>query len=203
MIDIIMPSQKELSNFLSMAETLQLQGLCILAEQPMPLPSNSSLLLNHACSRRTSSPVCIARNPAEISKQTDILFDVEPIGHRDAARSRNSGLTPELLASLKQKNIALGFSLHHLFQAEKPEQHFGRIAQNFKLARKAKIPIIVASLATTPMEMRAEKDIRSLFTLLGLHCDETKKAVSALQDIIQRNTAAGSKAQQGVDIRKV
>ena len=203
MIDIIAPSQKKDSDsFIKMARTLGLTGLCILSNNADAAPATLPFFSLQSPTPSTSNvPLCVTCSPTAVTQRTDILFDVEPLGSKDAARSRNAGLTPALLATLRQKRIALGFSLHHLFSAEQPEQHFGRVAQNIKLARKSRIPVVLGSLASKPQDMRAEREIRALFHQLGLQHDEAKQAVHATEKMIQRNCAAGGKAVPGIDIQ--
>ena len=203
MIDIIMPTSSKVANeCLATARTLGMTGVCFISPK-FTLPSPEKISVYSATHTRTPVPLCIGIGEQQLTSETDILFNIEPLTGNDRARNKESGLTPALVAKMKQKNVALGFSLTHLFSANEQPQHFGRITQNIKLARNAKIPIVVASLATTSDEMRAPQDIRSLFTLLGLNSQESKQSISLAQHFIEQNIQAEGKAHPSVNIQKV
>ena len=54
---------------------------------------------------------------------------------------------------------------------------------NIKLCRKYKVKAAIASFAKTPLEMRAPRDVLSLFTCLGMEPGAAKKALGMLQNI--------------------
>jgi len=116
----------------------------------------------------------------------DFIFDQEIEKRADYMHQRNSGLN-HIICQLAAKNdVAVAFSFVQLLDLRTRSKAMGRMAQNIKLCRKYKVRMIIASFAQEPYQMRAPKDLISLFVKIGMHPKEAKDALSEAQRIIER-----------------
>jgi len=123
-----------------------------------------------------------------IEKQKpDIIYELENSPGADYIHQRNSGFNHVLARIAKEKGVAIGFSLALILDRKRNIRVLGRIRQNIALCRKYKLPMVIASFANVPFGMRAPKDIISLFSTLGMHPAEAKKALSLAEKIIAKN----------------
>ena len=204
-IDIIFPSpyRKEEEAFIHMAERLGISSLCFVDSTAdlsalqktagITLYSgttNPNMMLKKAAVRIVS-PGEGARHVLE-KTMVDIVFDVEQVQGQDLARQRRSGLNHIIagIAAARQKHI--GFSFHSLLSCSgiKRSQLLGRMQQNVILCRKYKTGMVLASFATTPMEMRAPRDLLAVGQLMGMTAGEAKLAIEAAGSIVQRNKSS-------------
>jgi RNase P/RNase MRP subunit p30 len=70
---------------------------------------------------------------------------------------------------MHERGICYGFSISELLNCSwnRRAKVLGRMKQNFRLCRKYRVPIFVASFATTLFEMRGPYEVRALLSMLG------------------------------------
>ena len=128
-------------------------------------------------------------NPREIIEKrlSNIIFSLESQPGYDFLHQRNSGFN-HILAKLAEKNnISIGFSLSSMLDKRKRHEIMGRIMQNIMLCKKYNVNIVIASLAEEPYQMKAPKELISLFSELNLNPKQAKQALSYLGNIIEIN----------------
>jgi hypothetical protein len=83
---------------------------------------------------------------------------------KDFLHHRNSAINQITAKLMARNNIAYAFPVSDLINAPKWQQPIilGRMQQNIRLCKKYKVEIAIASFATTPMDMRSLKDMKSL-----------------------------------------
>lgn len=95
-----------------------------------------------------------------------LLYGFEDVEKKDFMHHRNSGIDHILAAQMAQHGVSYGFSISCLIHAT-PEQRvvlLGRMRQNIFILKKAKVPMLLVTLTSDPMDMRNEKDVRSLLS---------------------------------------
>ncbi len=203
--DIVFPEGNE-AEFISMAEQLGYSGLCFLyknarnSQQPKTKPDICYGYVNQDKNKKSKPAYGLyvslnPDNPRHIIEQklADVVFSLEQNQGHDFIHQRNSGFN-HILAKLAEKNnIAVGFSLSLLLPEKSRPKIMGRMMQNIMLCKKYNVPVVVASLAKSPFQMRAPKELISLFSELGLG---HKKAKEAMQHI-QKINLFKKKVQQG------
>jgi RNase P/RNase MRP subunit p30 len=192
-LDVVFPEDNE-DAFVDRARLLGISELCFVYPQDVdlvrvkkklqdiPFPCRIGLLVDGELQRKkkTDAEVLLFYSSEKkhlrhvIEKQkAHVVFAIEDNGTKEYTHMRNAGMNQVLAKLLKQKNVAWGISFSSLLNALR--QHrvrlFGRIMQNMRLQRKYGFPIMCASFAKTPEEMRATKDLLSLLVTLG--ADET------------------------------
>lgn len=96
-----------------------------------------------------------------------MIFSFEESPRKDFIHQRASGLNHILCRVARENNVAIGFSIKSLLDAENKPELLGRIMQNMKLCRKFGVKTAIASFAKNPFEMRGAHDLASLFGILG------------------------------------
>ncbi|MBI1970395.1 hypothetical protein HYS47_01475 [Candidatus Woesearchaeota archaeon] len=204
-VDIVFPSphRKEEDAFIRMAEQLSSPSLCFVdgTADLSALQKTTSIILysgttnpNMMLKKAALRIVSPGEDVRHILEKTmvDIVFDLEQLQGQDLARQRRSGLNHVIadIAALRKKHI--GFSFHSLLSCSgiKRSQLLGRMQQNVLLCRKYKTGMILASFATTPMEMRAPRDLLAVGQMLGMTAGEAKLAIEAVGGIVQRNRSS-------------
>lgn len=104
------------------------------------------------------------------SKKIKLIYGFEELQRKDYLHQRWSGLNHVLCELANKNNIIIAFSYSSLFNKNPviSSQIIGRMMQNIALCRKYKVKTAIASFATSPFEMRAQHDVASLFSLLGM-----------------------------------
>ena len=87
------------------------------------------------------------------TKKTSILVDPHNNNERDYMHSRRSGLNQVHCKLAKKNNIAIGISFASIKNSKNIPLTLGKIAQNLRLCKKYKVPIILASFATKKEEV--------------------------------------------------
>ena len=126
---------------------------------------------------------CDTENPKKIvqalaSTATDIVFNIEMLSPN---RARLKDILPPIVCKrAAQKKVAIGFSIHNLLHAQRNQrpQILTNIAAIIKRCRKYRIPMVLASLATSPWEMRHAQDIVARGITLGMRPQEAKAALN-------------------------
>jgi len=98
-----------------------------------------------------------------------LMLNFEKSEKRDRFHYRVSGLN-QVLCKLAAKNeVVIGFSFSELLNAPKFKRAvlLGRMMQNIRLCRKYKVKTLLASFAKTSFEMRDERILKSLYSILN------------------------------------
>jgi hypothetical protein len=111
------------------------------------------------------------------NKQKKYHYFAEYLEEKDSMHHRRSGMNQVLMKLIKQNQKILIIGIEDLIIHEDKPLIIGRIKQNLKLAKKFKVPIIVASLATKPENLRSKEELKSFIKTLGYE-DIAKEAVS-------------------------
>lgn len=198
MIDIVIPNNNE-EEFIQMAEKLGYAGLCFLYDfngysnnkkefkNTNPkitiytgiLADNRNI--NKIKTKLKDEKIFVAvkssNNDREIIEKSkaDIIFSFEETSRKDFIHQRASGLNHILCKLAKENNVAIGFSLSLILNAENKHLVLGRIKQNIRLCKKFKVRTVIASFAEKPYDMRSMRDLISLFKVLGLEKPEFLK----------------------------
>ncbi len=154
--------------FIKMAEQLGYSELVFIGDATVPNIKSKLKLLT---SKRIFKSNMQKDRALIESKKADLIFEFEQEKRKDPMHFRNSGLNQVLAKLMKQKNVAYGLSFNQLLHASREEQSkmMGRMMQNLRLCKKYKVPVVVASFARHPYEMRDYKDLVAFAKSLGLH----------------------------------
>ncbi len=109
------------------------------------------------------------RNNIE-ERKADVIYEFETLSKKDSMHFRNSGINQVIAKLMKDKKVAYGLSFSLILNASGREKSvlLGRMMQNIRLCRKYKIPVVIASFARKPCEMRDYKDLTAFARTLGL-----------------------------------
>ncbi|MBI2549142.1 hypothetical protein HYW21_07370 [Candidatus Woesearchaeota archaeon] len=207
-IDIIFP-RTQTKDVLPLAQRLHIHGVCGIGTDTPPLASNaqdsqsreqpplsqdvSVFYGSLSTSRRKQSDVVIHRSQGDdrsIIEQgsIDLIYDLEISSRADFLHHRNSGLNQVLCNLLQKKKIAYAIAFSTLLHTSSRRRSIliGRVMQNIFLCRKYSVPMIIASFAQTPFELRAFEELQSLGISLGMQPTEAKAALSFLGERIQQ-----------------
>jgi len=122
-----------------------------------------------------------SENDREIIEKSkaDLVFSLESTGKKDFMHQRGSGLNQVMCKLAKENNVAIGFSFSSILNSSKKYEILGRISQNIRLCRKYKVKTAIASFASKPYEMRAPRDLISLFVVLGMTMKEAQDSIKS------------------------
>lgn len=121
------------------------------------------------------------------TKKVDILLSPEKGVKRDSLHHRNSGLDTVICSLTKKNSIAIGFNFNDILTNEgtKRAEIIGRMMQNVWLCRKYKLRMVLGSFAKDKWQMRARNDLTSFGITLGMHPEEAKKSLEAINEILK------------------
>jgi RNase P/RNase MRP subunit p30 len=71
---------------------------------------------------------------------------------------------------------AIGFNFSLCYD-DKRSTFLGRMQQNVRICRKYDVPMVIASFAIDPMEMRHPKDLEAFGRVIGMHQQEATDAL--------------------------
>ena len=200
MIDVVFPDGNEKS-FISLAEKLNLDGLCFVYDKPTDMSGlnsstnlklSSAILCNENNVRKFKGKyITILRAPEDQTKlrhiieqvRPDILFGVEFSRRKDFIHHRASGLNHVMAEIARQKKVSIGFDFSSLMKLNPRDRAvcIGRMAQNIRFARKYEFGIVVVSFANNPWHMRSEQDLASFFKSIGMTAGEVKQSLGVLR----------------------
>lgn len=112
------------------------------------------------------------------SGSVNLLIGVEADQKRDFLHQRGSGINHILAKILEQNKITLCFPVSEIISSSNRHSLLGKMKQNINLCKKYEVKTAIASLASSPMDMRSPKDVVSLFFLLGMEKDIIKKSLN-------------------------
>lgn len=96
---------------------------------------------------------------------------------KDSMHFRNSGLNHVLCSLAKKNNIAIGFSFSEFLNSNDRALILGKMQQNVRLCRKAKVNMLIASFAKNEYELRSVETLKSFGYILGMNPEEIKKSI--------------------------
>lgn len=118
----------------------------------------------------------------------DLVFEITLPTGKDGLKYRYSNLNAVIANMMKEHKQSYGLSFSHLlaFEGKQRAKVLGREMQNVYLARR-KIPIITASFASKPEQMRLPENLSAVGRVLGLNYPQSKASVSfAIESILKR-----------------
>lgn len=217
-VDIIVPStqaQTPIQDFVRVAQQLSIHGVCVIGtnqsavpvantthppeSQPREQPPNSQRFPvfygSLSTARKKQSSLIVHRSQGDDRSiiehgSIDLIYDLETSPRQDFLHHRNSGLNQVLCRLLQQKKIAYAIAFSTLLRATSPKRYIllGRIMQNILLCRKYKVPMVLASFAQTPFELRSAGELQSLGISLGMQPTEAKVGLGFLAERIKQQT---------------
>ena len=178
MLDIVVPDGNE-DKFLVMGEKLGYEVVFLYKKDTKIKKGKRAILVKNANEinkflGKYDYIVASGDQWAFSDKRVDFAVDLEA-GSKDFMHHRGSGLNDFLAKEAKKNDVSLLFNFNLLLNND--GVILGRMSQNVMIGRKYKVKMKIASLATTPYEMRAGKDMQALGTVLGMHSSEAKKAL--------------------------
>ena len=191
--DLVFPNKNE-DAFLERAEKLGYQALIFAYEKKEHIPQKR---LNHekikifsACLEKVKNADLIIAEHSDKDrerierKEIQLLYHLETDEKRDFLHQRASGLNHILAELCSEKKVMVSFSHNLLLKSKKRALLLGRMMQNIGLCRKYKVPMVFASFASAPIEMRSPHDLKALGIVLGMHPSEAKECLSSLYEYI-------------------
>jgi RNase P/RNase MRP subunit p30 len=195
MIDIVFPSKNE-QEFFDIAKKLGYAGLVLVYKsvaEAKNCPKTAGLQIKTAVlaepkkafDLRSKSILTFVKSSEQDRAvlergSADALFGAETTQQKDYMHQRGSGLNHVMCELAQKKNVAIGFSFSSILEAKESQRSriIGRMMQNIMLCRKYKVKTIIGSFAKDPWQMRSGHDLQAVFTTLGMHPAESKKALS-------------------------
>ena len=185
MQDIVFPDGNEAA-FIARAKTLGIKDLVFVYTDPARFYKAADKITNALLANPKTIDKAKNKTKIVLLKSSDedlhtvehksptILYELEQSPKYDALHQRASGLNHVLARACANNDVAVGFSVQSILSAgpQRRSVVMGRMMQNIKLCRKFKVKMIVASFAKTPGGMRNPADVKSLFTILGMHPSE-------------------------------
>ena len=113
----------------------------------------------------------------------DFIYDLELSESKDFAKFRNSGLDKATCQFAKKYGVTVVFSFSSLLNASDFPQLLGRMIQNFKLCKKYDVKTSIASLASSPAEMRGPHDLKSFLLSMGMYSGSAKKSLESASEV--------------------
>lgn len=190
-MDIIFPNKNE-KKFIEIAEKLYIKELYLIYTYQKNINPIKELVESLQQTTKIKLKLGLIAQPNDISKaknlcrfvisissdndqktmeklKPSLIYDMEYSTQRDPMHLRASGLNQVLCKLACQNDIIIGFSFSSLLNADKQKAAIilGRIKQNLRFCRKYNVNTLIASFAKDPYEMRAEKDLNSLISILN------------------------------------
>ena len=178
-MDIVFPKPGTEKSFVQMAERLGIDHLILAYPMPgnrvelPPIKTQVKLSVGQIVTTKTRKffpglkILTEPDNPRAAFEQSkaDIICNLELQNKPDFIHHRASGFNHVMSAIAAKRGKKLGINFSNLLSDNGTLT--GRVRQNIKLARKAKVEIVIFSGATTQHDMRSEDLLRSVSILLG------------------------------------
>ena len=188
-IDIVLPNGNE-KELLARAKQLGITSLVCLSSQPSTADGCVMGIIAQPGSveksRKKAAITALFSTEKDLHvvehEHPTLLINPEYEDRADALHQRASGLNHILARACAKNTVTVCFSVAPLLKLSpsKRAQILGRISQNISICRQFKVSMRIATLATTPAELRNPADLVSLFVTLGMHPSEAKKAIGPL-----------------------
>ena len=187
--DVISPKDNEVAMF-KMAERLGYDGLYLLYPFSSDILEKVALFQKKTPLKLKPAFLCTENNLSKAQKtkaatfmksstprnlwrrKPSVIFSLESSPKRDPIYSRRSGITQVDAKAAQENKVAIGFSI------PRSQSLFPRYSQNIKLCRKYSVTTMIFSLAQSPYNMRAPRDIQSLFEVLGMTPGDARASLS-------------------------
>ena len=189
MIDIVFPKNNE-QEFIDLASKLGFSSLVFVYDKPNFREISSKKVKIHYALLLPIAKLNIARSKKllafykghshareAIERGFDVVFAVEDDPRPDHLHFRNSGLNHVLCRFAHKNKVKIGFSFSDILNSNNCHILLGRIMQNIRFCRKFKVPMLIASFAKTPFEMRSFFELRAFFEVLGMTSKESASAL--------------------------
>ncbi len=180
--DIVFPSKNE-DEFIDMAMKLGYESICF-CYKPKDIVNYESdkikiivaAIIEKYDDIKKSKEADLLMTSSEnrkLMEKVDFVYDLETSDKGDHMHYRQGGLS-QINAKI-MKGVGLSFA-NLLDDKERPKR-MGRFIQNIKICRKYKLKTYIGSFAKEPYEMRAAKDLISLFFTFGMHPKKAKDSL--------------------------
>jgi RNase P/RNase MRP subunit p30 len=181
MFDVAFPKGNE-QEFCEMAKTLGWKGIVFVYQSPSDFPKQKYGIpalcvspANVASARQKAGLVFVKSSDQDrfaLEKaKPDAIFGLGENSQHDYLHQRASGIN-NVMAALAAKNnvrIALPFSSVLERNGLEQAQLIGRWTQNIALCRKCRAPMLLASFAKDPWQLRAPGDLAAFARVIGMH----------------------------------
>jgi len=107
----------------------------------------------------------------------DLLVNPETDTGKDHTHYRYSNVNQVIAKLSKENDLAYGVDFHRLLSLDSRIKLLGRIMQNIRIFQKYKVPLVIASFASKPEDIRNPKDLSALLRVLGSSYKESKLAI--------------------------
>jgi len=135
----------------------------------------------------------------------DVVFGAATSFGKDALDYRRSGMNAILADLMKQNKQSHAISFTNILNetGNRRAKLLGREMQNVQLTRR-KVPLIIASFASKPEELRLPENLSALLRILGANYPQSKAATStAIENILKRKEARRSRGFVRAGVRVV
>lgn len=145
------------------------------------------------------------RNREILEACPDILLSPHFAAGKDFMKARNAGLDSVTCKIAAKNKISMGIDISEILHTGNEEREIllGRIMQNIRLCRKYKVKILLASFASSVLEMRSALDLGSFGQAIGMTPKEAQDALEEAERILQRNEERKSQDYVSEGIRVV
>jgi len=110
------------------------------------------------------------------NKDITHIYDLESFEENDNHHYRRSGMNQTTAKKIKEQDKTIIINIEKIITNKEPQKLIGRVQQNLELARKYKLKIAIASMATKPENLRPEKEMQALIKTIG-HEEIAKRAI--------------------------
>ncbi|MFH1399656.1 MAG: hypothetical protein ABIG95_06105 [Candidatus Woesearchaeota archaeon] len=200
-IDIVFPKNNEKA-FIKTAEKLDIQGVCFVYDKARDLvKSKSDVQLFRALLVRPpklkNRLLTIAKSSAKdrnvLENGVDVIYGLGEDSKQDSVHFRRSGLN-QVHCTLANKNrIIIALPISHM----RNSTLIGRWMQNITLCQKYEVEMCLASFATSPWQLRASHDLKSVGVVLGM---QPAVAASSLETVYKRLVKKVQGLPEGIEI---
>ena len=113
------------------------------------------------------------------SKKIKIIYGFEETFKKDYLHHRASGLNQTIGEMGRKYDVHFGFSYGSLLNNTNQITSviLGRMMQNIRICQKYKVKTVIGSFSDKPYGMRAQHDVISLFSILGMDGKNTKNSL--------------------------
>jgi len=169
-------------------------GTYVVARKPIDIRKLQALYLDSDIIAVSAQDEDLVRFASE-QPFVDLVFEITNPSGRDHFEYRRSNFNAIIADLMKEHKQAYALSFAHLlnFEHSNRAKVVGREMQNIRFSRR-KIPIITASFARLPEQIRLPDNLSAVSRVLGMNAPQSKAAVSAAtENILKRKEHRRSK----------
>jgi len=169
-------------------------GTYVIARKPIDIRKLQALYLDSDIIAVSAQDEDLVRFAAE-SPFVDTVFEVTTTAGREHFEYRRSNFNAIIANLMKEHKQAYALSFAHLlgFEHSVRAKVLGREIQNIRFSRR-KIPVIVASFARFPEQIRLPDNLSAVARVLGMNAPQSKAATtSAIESILKKKEHRRSK----------